>query len=143
MTDKMFASEEKTILDGGLSHLWMSMRGGCAYILRLFWMSQWRFILKPFARDPRTITRTNGRRSTNRPWDKSWSGKGTCQFLGVCLLLGWAAPWSVRPAPRRTARVIFCIVQGQMILLHGFIKKTQQTPKRDLDIARERQAETE
>ena len=44
---------------------------------------------------------------------------------------------------RRTAWVIFCIVAGQMILLHGFIKKTQQTPKRDLDIARVRKAETE
>ena len=28
-------------------------------------------------------------------------------------------------------------------LLHGFIKKTPQTPKRDLDIARGRKAETE
>lgn len=64
--------------------------------------------------------------------------------LPVCRALGDGL-WEVRsPLPsRRTARVIFCIVQGQMILLHGFIKKTQQTPKRDLDIARERQAETE
>jgi len=64
--------------------------------------------------------------------------------LPVCRALGDGL-WEVRsPLPsRRTARTIFCIVQGQMILLHGFIKKTQQTPKRDLDIARERQAETE
>jgi len=39
--------------------------------------------------------------------------------------------------------VIFCIVAGQMILLHGFIKKTPQTHKRDLDLARVRKAETE
>ena len=53
--------------------------------------------------------------------------------------------WEVRSdlPSRRTARVIFCIVGGQMILLHSFIKKTPQTPKRDLDIARERKAETE
>jgi phage-related protein len=40
--------------------------------------------------------------------------------------------WEVRSdlPSRRTARVIFCIVAGQMILLHGFIKKIPQTPKR-------------
>ncbi len=30
-----------------------------------------------------------------------------------------------------------------MILLHGFIKKTQKTPKRDLDLARARKMEIE
>jgi phage-related protein len=39
--------------------------------------------------------------------------------------------------------VIFCIVAGQMILLHGFIKKTPQTPKRDLNLAQVRKAEVE
>ncbi|MEL7143479.1 MAG: type II toxin-antitoxin system RelE/ParE family toxin [Cyanobacteria bacterium J06573_11] len=29
----------------------------------------------------------------------------------------------------RIARVLFFIYNGQMILLHGFIKKSQQTPK--------------
>lgn len=33
------------------------------------------------------------------------------------------------------ARVIFCVESGKMVLLHGFIKKTQQTPKKELDIA--------
>ncbi len=53
--------------------------------------------------------------------------------------------WEVRSdlPSRRTARVIFCIVASQMILLHGFIKKTQQTPRRDRDIARQRKVETE
>ena len=64
--------------------------------------------------------------------------------LPVCRPLGDGL-WEVRSdlPSRRTARVIFCIVAGQMILLHGFIKKTQQTPKRDLDIARVRKVETE
>ena len=64
--------------------------------------------------------------------------------LPVCRPLG-AGLWEVRSdlPSRRTARVIFCIVAGQMILLHDFIKKTPQTPKRDLDIARVRKAETE
>lgn len=34
-------------------------------------------------------------------------------------------------------------VQGHMILLHAFIKKTQKTPKTDLELARARQKEIE
>ena len=64
--------------------------------------------------------------------------------LPVCRPLGGGL-WEVRSdlPSRRTARVIFCIVARQMILLHGFIKKTQQTPRRDRDIARQRKMETE
>jgi phage-related protein len=43
----------------------------------------------------------------------------------------------------RIARVLFCIHQGQMVLLRGFIKKTQQTPENDLDLAVKRQKEVE
>ncbi len=39
--------------------------------------------------------------------------------------------------------MIFCITEGHMVLLHGFEKKTQKTPKPDLEIARKRQKETE
>ena len=38
----------------------------------------------------------------------------------------------------RIARVLFCIQRNQMILLHGFIKKTQATPDKDKEIARKR-----
>ncbi|MGE5624479.1 MAG: type II toxin-antitoxin system RelE/ParE family toxin [Bacillota bacterium] len=38
----------------------------------------------------------------------------------------------------RIARVIFVVVGGTAILLHGFIKKTQKAPKQDLDLARQR-----
>ena len=38
----------------------------------------------------------------------------------------------------RIARVLF-----EMVLLHGFIKKTQQTPENDLDLAVKRQKEVE
>jgi phage-related protein len=41
----------------------------------------------------------------------------------------------------RIARVIFCLEDGQMILLHGFIKKTQKAPKRDIDLALKRRRE--
>src|SRR5215470_2867871 len=48
--------------------------------------------------------------------------------------------WEVRSSlPRgRIARVIFCMEQGRLVLLLGFIKKTQKTPKRDIDLALKR-----
>lgn len=45
-------------------------------------------------------------------------------------------------ASRRIARVIFFIEDGRMVLLHGFIKKTQKTPKEALDLAQKRMKET-
>jgi phage-related protein len=41
----------------------------------------------------------------------------------------------------RIARVIFCMGDGYMILLHGFIKKTQKTPQADIDLALKRKRE--
>jgi phage-related protein len=35
----------------------------------------------------------------------------------------------------KIARVLFCIYESQMVLLHGFIKKSQKTPKSELDLA--------
>ncbi len=48
--------------------------------------------------------------------------------------------WEVRSRlkNRRISRVLFVIEDGQMILLHGFIKKSQKTPKSDLDLASKR-----
>lgn len=39
------------------------------------------------------------------------------------------------------ARVIFCIAAGRLVLLHGFIKKTQKTPDEALTLARKRKKE--
>lgn len=41
----------------------------------------------------------------------------------------------------RIARVLFSIYKGEMVLLHGFIKKTQQTPEADLGLAVKRRKE--
>ena len=41
----------------------------------------------------------------------------------------------------RIARVIFVNHGGWMVLLHGFVKKTQKTPKADMDLARKRARE--
>jgi len=39
-------------------------------------------------------------------------------------------------------RVFFCMaIDKKIIILHSFIKKTQQTPKKELDIARRRMQE--
>lgn len=39
----------------------------------------------------------------------------------------------------RIARILFCISGGRAVLLHGFIKKSQQTSASDLTLGRERQ----
>lgn len=47
--------------------------------------------------------------------------------------------WEVRSNLRnRIGRVIFGVDGGKMVLLHGFVKKTQKTPQEDLDLAKER-----
>jgi phage-related protein len=45
--------------------------------------------------------------------------------------------WEVRSSlpGGNIARVLFCVEQGCMVLLHGFIKKTQKTPKQDFELA--------
>lgn len=48
--------------------------------------------------------------------------------------------WEVRSSLThgRIARVIFCIADGQMVLLTGFIKKTQKTPVHEIELALKR-----
>ena len=63
-------------------------------------------------------------------------GMPHCRNLGKGL-------WEVRSAlpGNRIARVIFCMYDGQLVALHGFVKKTQKTPKDDLDLAAKRRKE--
>lgn len=47
--------------------------------------------------------------------------------------------WEVRVRlDTRIARILFALEGSIMVLLHGFIKKQQKTPKPDLDLAKER-----
>jgi len=47
--------------------------------------------------------------------------------------------WEVRSRLKdRIARLIFCVDGSTMVLLHGFIKKTQKTPRHELDVALKR-----
>ena len=51
--------------------------------------------------------------------------------------------FEIRPRGREgIARVFYCMKIGRkIIMLHTFVKKTNETPKRELDIARRRQRE--
>jgi len=59
--------------------------------------------------------------------------------MPVCRPLGHRL-WEVRSSlpGNRTARVLFSIAGDRMLILHGFIKKTQKTPPADLALARKR-----
>ena len=47
--------------------------------------------------------------------------------------------WEVRSRlGNRIARVLFAPVGSTMVLLHGFIKKTNKTPNQDKDLAKQR-----
>jgi len=47
--------------------------------------------------------------------------------------------WEIRvKLENRIARILFCLEGSTMVILHGFIKKQQATPKQDLDLAKER-----
>ncbi len=42
--------------------------------------------------------------------------------------------WEVRSSLQNgIARVLFTVIDESMILLHGFIKKSQKTPKKELE----------
>lgn len=64
-------------------------------------------------------------------------GMPTCRALGGGL-------WEVRSSLKgRIARILFCIDDGRMVLLHGFIKKAQRTPAGDLALAMKRKRSVE
>ncbi len=50
--------------------------------------------------------------------------------------------WEVRSAiPEGIARVMFTTVKQDMVLLHGFVKKSEKTPKSDMALAKKRRDE--
>ncbi|MEO5374422.1 MAG: type II toxin-antitoxin system RelE/ParE family toxin [Alphaproteobacteria bacterium] len=64
-------------------------------------------------------------------------GMPTCRPLGGGLL-------EVRTdLGNRISRVLFCVHDERMVLLHGFIKKTPRTPKSDIALAAERKRKLE
>lgn len=65
-------------------------------------------------------------------------GMPLCRSMGDGL-------WELRSdlPSNRIARVLFSIQQGKILVLHGFIKKTQKTPDEDLALARKRNRQFE
>jgi phage-related protein len=50
--------------------------------------------------------------------------------------------WEIRSdIPAGIARILFTVVGSKMILLHAFVKKSDDTPKNDLDLAKRRRDE--
>lgn len=51
--------------------------------------------------------------------------------------------WEVRSdlPSNRIARVLFAVEQGKILVLHGFIKKSQKTSNEDIALARKRRRE--
>jgi phage-related protein len=51
--------------------------------------------------------------------------------------------WEARSdlSGNRIARVLFCVREDRVLVLHGFIKKTRRTPGEDLALARRRKRE--
>ena len=64
--------------------------------------------------------------------------------LPLCRSLGNGL-WEVRSGigDGKIARVIFCTMNDQMVLLHGFVKKTRKIPDKDLRLALKRKKEIE
>lgn len=66
--------------------------------------------------------------------------------MPICrAITGRRGLWEVRSSlpGGRIARVLFCIHRGQLVLLHGFLKKTNKTPDSDLDLAMKRKKEVD
>lgn len=52
--------------------------------------------------------------------------------------------WEVRTSVETLIyRVLFCLHEQHLVLLNAFLKKTQKTPKRELDLAIERRTKLE
>lgn len=50
--------------------------------------------------------------------------------------------WEIRSRlANRIARALFAVIDEEIVLLHGFIKKQQQTPQQELALAKQRKRE--
>lgn len=87
-----------------------------------------------------------------REWLKTLA-KEDCKTIGTDILtVQYAWPigkplvdslgegiWEVRSRLRnRIARTLFAVVDEEIVLLHGFIKKQQKTPQDELELAKKR-----
>ncbi len=109
--------------------------------------------MKPLKRLPAVFYRTDRGREPVREWlkgldpeDRKAIGEDIkdVEFswpIGMPLVRSMGnGLWEVRSSLPlgRIARVLFCVDEESMILLHGFIKKSQKTPKVEVDLALKR-----
>jgi phage-related protein len=107
-------------------------------------------------RDDRPLTvvfyKTDSGNEPVREWLKALS-KEDCKVIGTDILtVQYAWPvgkplvdnlgdgiWEVRSRlDNRIARIMFTMVDQEIVLLHGFIKKQQKTPQDELNLAKKR-----
>jgi len=112
----------------------------------------------PAKRVPLVFFRTESGSEPVRDWllelpkaDRHVLGKGLKELeygwpvgMPLCRAMGGGL-FELRVAlpSRRIARVLVCPYDGELVALHGFIKKTQKTPDRELRLARTRKAQLE
>jgi len=78
--------------------------------------------------------KTNSGNEPVREWLKEMS-KEDCKIIGTDILTVQYA-WPVgKPLVDRT---LFAVVDQEIVLLHGFIKKQQKTPPDELELAKKR-----
>jgi phage-related protein len=96
--------------------------------------------------------RTAAGREPVRDWLRSLSPDDRKILGGDVDLVQWGWPlgrplvdhlrdgiWEVRSSlDNRNARILFGLAGEEMVLLHGFIKKTRATPLEELDVAERR-----
>jgi phage-related protein len=113
---------------------------------------------KPPRKIPVAFYRTRGGAEVVRDWLRSLDEKDRnaigqdlmrVQFrwpvgMPLCRAMGDGL-WEVRTSlpSNRIARMLFCICDHRVVVLHGFIKKTQKTPDEELALARKRKREFE
>ncbi|MEO5923380.1 MAG: type II toxin-antitoxin system RelE/ParE family toxin [Bryobacteraceae bacterium] len=108
---------------------------------------------KPAKRTPAIFFRTEAGGEPVREWLRSLSSREERRLIGYdieTVEFGWPLGMPVCRAMgdgvfevrtdlpgNRMARVLFYVdKRGRMVLLHGFIKKSQRTPTSDLELAR-------
>lgn len=101
--------------------------------------------------------RTDAGNEPVREWLKALESSLCTEIGAAILLVQWRWPigkplvdgmgdglFEVRVAAGGNIyRVLFCLDDSSMVLLHGFMKKTRKTPKADLVLARTRKADVE
>ena len=113
---------------------------------------------RPSRKIPVVFYRTHGGAEIVRDWLRSLDERDRnavgldlmrVQFrwpvgMPLCRAMGDGL-WELRTGlpSNRIARVLFCLTQGHIVVLHGFIKKTQKTPDEELALARKRKKEFE